>query len=207
MSCQLKTERSAGGPSSRVLRWTRVGVWVAWALLILVVLSSAIGENAVQPSMRIRLIQLALLPEGWAFFTRDPQEPTDVVYRRFDDGLMRLTFPNTSGRSLFGISRSARAFDVELTALLAPVLASSWSACDANPGLCASQNQVRPLEAINWSMTRFICDEVAVHRRPPVPWAWSQSRSRIHMASKILLLNVDCSREPSVERQTSKALS
>jgi sporulation delaying protein A len=181
-----------------VIRWAQVAVWTGWATLILFILSSAAGESPIEPAPSTRVIQLSLAPEGWAFFTRSPREPADVVYSEAGGRLTRLSFPNTSGRNLFGLSRSARAFDAELTALLAPVLTSTWRDCEGDPAGCASRLAPRPLELVNWSTTRYICGDVVVVRSAPVPWAWRRSRDRVHMDSKVLRLRVDCGQKRSV---------
>jgi len=186
---------------ARVLRWVTTGVWAGWALAIVVLLSSAAGESPVEPGLATRRIQLSLVPEGWAFFTRDPREPRAVVYQLAASRLIQLTFPNTSRRNLFGLSRAARAFDAELQALLTPVLASTWADCRGDPAVCVSASTSRPLELTNWSTTRYICGDVVVVRSAPIPWAWRRSRDRIHMDSKVLRLRADCGQKrPPVYR-------
>lgn len=185
--------------SARIVRWTRIGVWAFWGALLLLVLSSFASESAVRASPDTRAAQLSLLPQGWSFFTRDPREPKDLVYHVVAGDLVRLSYANTSLRNRLGASRSARAIDGELSSLLAPVLMSSWKECDGDPAPCVREIAAEPLRIVNHSTTRFICGEVAIVRSQPVPWAWSRSRDRIQMESRVLRLQVDCS-QPRAQR-------
>lgn len=175
--------------STWALRWIRIGVWSVWAALIAVVLASSAGVSPVKPPFSVRILQLAVVPEGWSFFTRDPREPKDVVYRRADGRLEQVTFANTSRASLLGVSRRARAVDGELMGLLAPVLASTWRDCR---GAACLARGGEPLRLTNWSTTRHICGDVVVLRSPPAPWAWR--RAEVAMPSQVLELHVDCGR-------------
>jgi antimicrobial peptide system SdpA family protein len=178
--------------NTRVLRLVRVATWSVWAAVTAFVLSGFADDSTISARRAARLVQGAIIPEGWSFFTRDPREPKDVVYRRARGGLSQVTFANTSARNAYGVSRAARAMDAELMGLLEPVLESTWRDCDGAPEACVAA--ARPLALTNWSETRFICGDVAVVRAPPVPWAWRRSRDRIHMPSRVLALKVDCSR-------------
>jgi antimicrobial peptide system SdpA family protein len=178
---------------TRAVRWTRIRFWSVWGVLIVSLTASTAGEGPLKPSSSIRLVQLSLLPQGWSFFTRDPREPTDVVYRMTGTGLEALTFANTSQRSLFGLSRRARVHDAELMALLAPVMQSTWKPCDVDPAGCGARYSGAPLEVANWAPTRMICGDIVVVRSRPVPWAWRRARDRLHMDSRLVRMRVDCS--------------
>ncbi|HEX6372101.1 MAG TPA: SdpA family antimicrobial peptide system protein [Longimicrobium sp.] len=175
--------------SSWTLRWIKAGVWTAWGALIVVVLTSSAGVSPVKPRFAVRVLQLAVVPEGWSFFTRDPREPKDVAYRRVGGRLEPVTFANTSRASLMGASRYARAVDGELAGLLAPVLASTWRDCRGEA--CAAPAG-EPLRLTNWSPTRRICGDVVVVRGAPVPWAWR--RADVSLPAQTLHLRVDCGR-------------
>jgi antimicrobial peptide system SdpA family protein len=183
---------SVPGPDARVVRWTRRLVWSAWGVLVLGILAAVPDHSPVKPSSAVRLVQLAVIPQGWSFFTRNPREPYDIVYRPEKGRLAPVTFANTSRRSGFGTSRAARAAHAEVMRLTAPVLGTSWEPCQEDPAHCAARYPRAPLPVTNWSTTRLVCGTVAVVRQPPVPWAWRESRARTHMDSKVVLLEVDC---------------
>jgi len=168
----------------------RILVWGGWLALIAFLAVSA-GHNPVHPPMAARIVQLSLMPEGWGFFTRNPREPARVAYAITARGLIKLTFANTSLRNLLGISRSARACDAELAALLVPILKPSWSKCTGDPEDFSNWVKLRSLTVKNWSGTQFIGGDILVIERPPIPWAWSSSHSRVFMPSRLVRLHVE----------------
>jgi antimicrobial peptide system SdpA family protein len=134
---------------------------------------------------------IAVFPQGWAFFTRDPREPVDEAYRP-GERLVPILYPNSSARNLFGFSRRARAQNVEMAALLLEVPASAWKECRAPLRRCLEVAPGCAVAVANVSVTRQICGPVVVERQPPVPWAWGRSTGRIHMPSKVVRLEVAC---------------
>ena len=178
--------------SPHQIRLMKVGIWAFWVLALIFVVTSAGRHNPLRPPSRVRVAQSALLPQGWGFFTRSPREPINVAYAVRDTHLAQISFPNTSTRNLLGLSRSARAMDVELATLLGPILRATWVECKTDPLAHSSWESLRPVKLRNWSRTRYLCGEILIVRTPPVPWAWSSSRERIHMPSALLRLNVEC---------------
>ena len=179
--------------NERILTVVKCVVWTFWGFVSILVLLSAASEGPVRIPRSAKLAQAVIFPEGWGFFTRSPREPSSIVYRIEAGRLTKLTFSNTSAHNLFGVSRSARAFDAELALVLAPVLAGTWKDCRGDPTDQHSWAPLRVLHLANWSRTRYICGEILVVQQAPVPWAWSSSRHRIRMPSKILRATVDCS--------------
>lgn len=170
-------------------------MWSVWIPILLFILSSAAGENPIQPTVQIHMVQLAFIPEGWSFFTRNARESWLIVYRREGAKLKALSFSNASRQNAFGLSRAARAFHSEVAGLLTPVLRSSWSEWQGDPAEYDPGGRRPSLELKNWSRTRYVCGDVIVVSAPPVPWAWSRSRTRLRMPSKVLKLKVDCGQQ------------
>jgi len=135
---------------------------------------------------------IAISPQGWAFFTRDPREPVDRLYRGTASGWAQATFTNSSARNLFGLSRAARALNVEMAALLAELPPDRWLECRSTLEACLREADSHGVTLHNRSLTRLACGALTVQRQPPVPWAWSRNAERIHMPSEVVRLNVRC---------------
>ena len=186
----VQMDSGPSGDYQTRLRAVRLCVWAVWSILLVCIFLSSVGDSPLRLPPKFRVLQLSLAPEGWAFFTRSPREPSTLVYRVVDGRLERLTFGNTSRRNLFGVSRSARAFDAEVGLLLTPVLSKTWQKCSGDPTRDECWRQKRPLKLINWSSTRYIDGEVVLISQAPVPWAWSSSQRPVYMPSKVLHLLV-----------------
>ena len=135
---------------------------------------------------------LALLPEGWKFFTRDPQEPQIKLYTLTGDGLGReLHFQNATASNDFGFSRRGRIFAIGLSSALGRVPAAAWAPCHQGPIECGKPlptvvielDKARPAE-------RYLPTnrDLIVYVAKPVPWAWSRSPHEVHMPGRVVHL-------------------
>ena len=167
-----------------------------WCAGVLLVLSSGPVDSPLRSSRALRRNMIAISPQGWAFFTRDPREPVARLYRAAGPEWSLASYTNSSARSLFGLSRRARALNVELAALLAEVPRDRWMACRSTLETCLREAAPSGVALSNRSTTRQVCGGFAVERQPPVPWAWSRSAERIHMPSEVVRLDVRCDDTP-----------
>lgn len=182
-----------GFDERRVLTVTRVALALLWAGVILWVTVGSVPDSPLRLPLRVTQNMIAVSPQGWAFFTRDPREPVDRLYRRQGDAWVRANYANTSPRNLFGVRRAARAVNVEMASLLAQAPDAAWTDCESSLADCLRGDGAPPVvEVDNPSALRSLCGRLAVERRPPVPWAWSGSERPIHMPGQVLLLDVDC---------------
>jgi antimicrobial peptide system SdpA family protein len=134
-------------------------------------------------------------PQGWRFFTRDPQEATTDVYIRSDDGAWKPLpiGPASSPSFLFGLDRTPRAQSIELGMLITSVDSDDYEACDSDPQTCLERVKPRVQLLQNQSPRPTMCGELGIVRQKPVPWAWARSAASLEMPSKIIRIRVKCS--------------
>lgn len=184
----------------RVLTATRVALVLLWSGVILWVTVGSVPDSPLRLPLRVTQGMIAVSPQGWAFFTRNPREPVDRLYRLRSGTWERANYANTSPRNLFGVRRAARAVNVEMAALVAQAPDDAWRDCEAPLEEClAADGGLPPVPVTNPSALRTLCGPLVVERRPPVPWAWSGSGRDIHMPGRVLRIDVDC---PSGEEVT-----
>lgn len=176
----------------RVLTFTKVALAVFWAGIILFVLKSSVPEHPLRSSRAVQRNLIAITPQGWSFFTRDPREAVDRVYRRIDGDWIHATVANSSARNFFGLKRDARALNVELASLLTEIPRKKWRGCRSSLTNCLEAKPVEAVSVENESLMQSLCGDILVERRPPVPWAWSKRTQRIRMPSRLIQLNVEC---------------
>ncbi|NMO13575.1 SdpA family antimicrobial peptide system protein [Pyxidicoccus fallax] len=132
-------------------------------------------------------------PEGWSFFTRNPQEPDIRLYSRGVDGTWMpsgLT-PNSSPANLFGLRRGGRAQGMESALLLEHVAKESWQACEGAPLSCLERMEALP-PVHNPTPGPTLCGHVGFVSQKPVPWAWSRATRPVVMPSNVLVMEVSC---------------
>lgn len=172
----------------------RSALAAAWLLVIGVVLTATVAASPLRPPFPVRMNLLTVAPEGWAFFTRNPREPVVVVHSRTGDGTWgRIETANFQADNLFGLRRASRLLTTEVSGLLRDVPPGDWIPCRAAVAECLAESPPTVHTAERSSpLLPALCGPLAVQVRERVPWAWSRSRERVRMPSKLARVDVRC---------------
>lgn len=166
-------------------------VILGWSALAILELRAFMPDNPLRVTKRVGDNLMLIAPQGWIFFTRDPREAVDRVYRRTNPCCEILTLPNNHISYLFGLKRDGRAFAVEMGPLLKRIPGKAWRECRGELASCVAGLQKPSRTAPNSSASRFACGEIIVQRQRPIPWAWSSNRN-LRAPYSIANLNVSC---------------
>jgi antimicrobial peptide system SdpA family protein len=154
---------------------------------------ASVGHTGLELPGQDRQVIGRLSPQGWAFFTKDPQDELLRVMERVD-GRWQVSDEEPSGSpvNLFGFRRHVRARGVEV-GLFTQALghAQMWHECKGEPESCADSLPVAAVVA-NPSPSPFYCGELVVFRQKPVPWAWSKAPKPVVMPSFLARIEVQC---------------
>lgn len=164
-----------------------------WGILFVYVALPSLPYNPIRPP-RADLVKLhSIVPQGWAFFTRDPREARNLAFRRAGEGwVSALWAPHARPANAFGLNRASRAQGVELGLLLSEVSSPGlWVGCEAQPQDCLERAQIAA-RVRNISPKPTLCGTIGLARQPPIPWAWLSARERIVMPSQVVKLEVAC---------------
>ncbi|MFK7810326.1 MAG: SdpA family antimicrobial peptide system protein [Saprospiraceae bacterium] len=161
-----------------------------------VILSQVIITNMPYNPLRQGTVETsvaALLPQGWAFFTRSPREPQIYLYHEVDGQIVKKSYPNASLESAFGFNRKVRSKGIELGHLYERSQKLEWTECDGDVNICNDNwTATEAQDIINPAHTPSICGELYIVEKVIIPWAWASSKKEIHMPSKIIKLNAVC---------------
>ncbi len=131
-----------------------------------------------------------LLPQGWAFFTANPQSVYPQPYERSGDGTWVDKVSSLAAPSaLFGLNRSLRALSAESSLLLRSVPARSWRTCTDQPARCLLTAPVAA-RVVNTSPLEDLCGDVGFARQQALPWAWRNTGTV--MPSLVVRVEVSC---------------
>lgn len=187
---------------ARIWRGQKVFVWFVltdvalvlfWSAAILFVILGALPESAISTSYRFRRALVVAMPEGYGFFTRDPQETRVLIYAV--DGNGNASPANESdyrGLGWSGVSRKSSVRAMEVKTALALIKPDAWVSCDKELGRCLQDRSLSSIPVKPEMTARTLCGRIVLRRQKPVPWAWSKSNSRIHMPSSIALVDFQC---------------
>jgi antimicrobial peptide system SdpA family protein len=189
---------------SRIRLVTRIGLVFVWAFSLGHVIR-ALNDNPMRISQKTTMNLMMVLPEGWAFFTKNPREPNHYMFARQGQGWTRIGTTNSDASNLFGIRRTSRLKDVEMAMMLTRVPADSWQPVRARVGEPAREIPGAPVPVQNRALRPSLCGEYLVQHMPPVPWAWSTRRKEIAMRSRAVRLVVSCGEKAPPQPAAARA--
>jgi antimicrobial peptide system SdpA family protein len=167
-------------------------VVLSWTGIALAAILPVLPFSPVTTRVRAPAVVRAVLPEGWAFFTRDAREARMFVRAWRGGAWVPLTrAPHGEPRNRFGFDRTSRAQGVEAGLLLARVPSGAWRACRGTDAACATAAGAA-LSLRNTSPSPTLCGDIMVVMRPPVPWAWSRLMEETGMRAHALRVRVTC---------------
>ncbi|WDZ86561.1 SdpA family antimicrobial peptide system protein [Micromonospora cathayae] len=184
---------------NRVVVPRRPVLWIGLlvALVALFDLQTFLPGNAVSlPGQRQAAPVLrALLPQGWAFFTKSPRSPDLVVHAVRPDGQLDdvTTGSYAEPRYAFGLDRSARAQATELALLVSGLPGSAWRSCRQPTEACLAEAVPTPAAPVrNSDDTPSLCGPVVLARTEPVPWAYRDLVAGEVRFTHVVRLEVSC---------------
>lgn len=124
-----------------------------------------------------RTVVVTLFPQGWAFFTRDPDSESIVAYTVHGDTLTSAMFtPQTRASNWSGLSRTQRAQGPELAFAAAASGNEAGSDCEGLLSDCAPVYlRLPPVQYSNTSPTPTVCGDIVLVRQQVPPWSFRSS--------------------------------
>ncbi|MBK6923187.1 MAG: SdpA family antimicrobial peptide system protein [Deltaproteobacteria bacterium] len=178
------------GPRVRSLGLLAVGLACAWSAIAFYALRTALPHSPLELPGERAIDMRRVLPQGWGFFTRDPQEPWRTTYVRDAGGWRPATDRQMSASQWWGAKRLARRVGAE-SAYLTEELWAIWSTpCEGSPLACLDAIEVaEELEAP--FPGAMLCGEIAMVEQAPVPFAWREL-GVVEMPSLVMKVRVKC---------------
>ena len=185
-------EATTSARANRAARIVDCCAFVFWAALVGVAMLGALPEDAFGSSTYSREIVRTLLPEGWAFFTRNPRESTYHLYEETPGGqLTSADSADARAKGLWGLERKSRLRSIAVAQLASRVPKEAWKECRSTLRQCRQEQDVEPEIALKMNVPT-ICGHVVLEEREPVPWAWRRSFFRVHMPSRTARAHIPC---------------
>jgi antimicrobial peptide system SdpA family protein len=148
---------------------------IFFAILVtvpVVALSVAISGTTIELNHSVKNVVKAVFPQGWGFFTKDPQEKSVDIYLDSGEGRVRISTPNQSASNYWGFSRKSRMIGMEVSTVLSLV-------GQRQPSWCVIKDAKRHLAAggSSWVLKSpklhyLTPGNYVLVRRSITPWAW-----------------------------------
>jgi antimicrobial peptide system SdpA family protein len=173
----------------------RLGTWalvliLAWSTLLIYVVGSRLSINPVRPWRQDVVRIRRLVPQGWAFFTRDPQASRMFPFGRQRRWRSVSLGPHALPSNIFGLSMRHRAQRFEMAILVRQIPQEAWRPCDESPVACLES---APKVAVRNTFPRkTLCGDVGLVRQKPLPWSRHASSQTVIMPSTVARLEAAC---------------
>lgn len=165
------------------------------ALALLTTVAAAFPANVLKPSNSTLLTVVSkVAPQGWAFFTKDPQDVELVAYQLTSNELTSLqSTPQSRVENAWGITRAQRAQGPEIAALSN---ALTWVECVPGELPEACVDSAAPFEPIMSPVPHpSLCGEIIIVQEKPVAWSFREFVDGTHTAERIAYAFVECDGE------------
>lgn len=169
-----------------------VGIIIFWSILITGLFIVNMPHNPLSASMNISANMGSVLPEGWAFFTRNPREDKHWMYQKSEEGYQQVIRPISSPQNYFGFSRKGRAVGTELGAIMQKVQHETMYFCEDKIDACYNWDTIPSIKVLNSAYAPAFCGVYLLAQKPLVPWAWSSAPEPIQMDAQVLKIDLLC---------------
>jgi antimicrobial peptide system SdpA family protein len=137
-----------------------------------------------------------LIPQGWAFFTRNPREAQVIIYKNEGGRLLELPHKHSNLSNIMGLNRRASVIVSEMQSIKNKIPDSvfkntKWNFQEGKFGQLP--NSAYP--AINNFANPILCGEYILVLQEVVPWAWSKNSKHIEMPAKVARIHIKCNEE------------
>ena len=133
----------------------------------------------------------ALLPEGWAFFTRNPREEQISVYNvNKDKSIEPISIKNMEIKNLFGLDRTSRYTLDKMGTVIGQLPDGYWKTIT---NLDSLNFYIDSLSVFSVEISRpSLCGKYLIEKRPIMPWSYYSSTKNVVLPSKYVTIKFDC---------------
>ena len=161
-------------------------------LVFLLVVS--IPESTINISKTSKVNLANILPQGWAFFTRNPQEENVYIYnyeKIKHNEIEQLILHTGSIFNLFGFNRKSRLQSQDLGYIVANLPDTAWTTIkgdfNSNLGTILGVKVFQISTAFKYP---YFQGYFLLQKKYPIPWAWYRNFDNRNQVSKIAIINV-----------------
>lgn len=179
----------------KLVRAVDVALGLCWTVAAFCVLVGSLPQSALATTYKMRQLTIALVPEGYGFFTRSPLEARLTIYRMDGKTLTPASQADYRGMFLAGISRKSTIRGIEIGRAVGKIGADAWVECRGPIEECAAKIDKPPVQLDLGMRVRTLCGRYLMREQKPVPWAWAGSSRPIHMPSRFAIVSFVCPAE------------
>jgi len=164
-----------------------------WLFILFFLLIASISESIINVSRISKIRSTVFMPEGWAFFTKNPREENFVLYKKEGHGWDLKTIQAGSYKNIFGLNRKIRIANQELGMLLSNYTNPQWVDLKGrmnDPSNTVLLDTLSARDVVDHSHYPIFTGEYILQKVYNVPWVWYSSNPDLVMDSKISKIHI-----------------
>jgi antimicrobial peptide system SdpA family protein len=162
--------------------------------IIISITNNTIGFNPLTEKLEAKKIVFSFLPQGWAFFTRNPREGQAILYSIKKKSIFNTDFQHNNYNFCFGLNRGCNKIYTELSFINSDIPDSLFSKISWNyQSLLKQKINIRNLKVFNTTSPlkqSSLNGEYLLIIQKPIPWAWSKNINSIKMPAQAIIINI-----------------
>jgi antimicrobial peptide system SdpA family protein len=166
-----------------------VSIWTILSILIV-----TLKNNPIEIASDMDYQVFKFVPQGWAFFTRNPREAQIIIYQiKNNNGLIAYPQKHSSYHNIFGLYRKSSKILTELQSIKIKIPDTLYTNSEWN--YQTEEYSLLPKEIYSYDneiSEPFLCGEFLIVFQKSIPWAWSKSIKNIKMPSKMVRIKINC---------------
>ncbi|MCZ8497363.1 SdpA family antimicrobial peptide system protein [Priestia megaterium] len=164
-----------------------------WFIVIFYSIVASLPTSAIDLDLENKTLLKTIVPQGWGFYSKDPRGEMSNVYN-LDTKKQAVQWPNNRISNVFGLNRYGRGQGTEMGLLTTQVPTDKWTICDKESLDCLLDIK-KSIPIVNSTPKPTICGNIGVTQEKPKPWAWSKYKNEVNLTSKVVRMNVECSKK------------
>ena len=168
-------------------------VFIFFDLLVIgYLMVGSLPESTIRFSKISKVRAASIFPEGWAFFTKNPQDDDYLIYSfqgNKNEQFPCLISPNSSLENLFGINRKSRLKSQEIGSAIPYVNDTAWTSIKGNLEMNSAVINGMPIITIPIkSNYPYFKEKYILQKIAPIPWSWFNDFNQKFRTSKIVVI-------------------
>ncbi|ETT84686.1 SdpA family antimicrobial peptide system protein [Bacillus mycoides] len=163
-----------------------------WIFIIFYSIVAALPTSAISLDLEKRTFIRSVYPQGWGFYSKDPRTDMFNVYN-VKEKKQAVQWPNNRIANGFGLVRYGRGQGTEMGMISALVPEDKWSVCKKDELQCLVESKEK-VHVKNTTPNPTLCGDLGLTATKPKPWAWAKYGDKITTTSKIVRVEVTCSK-------------
>lgn len=160
-----------------------------WIILGFYILLSSLKESIIFSKYESKII-FNILPQGWAFFTRDPSEAFVEIYEIKNNHIVLFKKQYDFSNSYLGFSRTQRVKVYEIANIIETIPKVKWSIKVNNPIINHINDSIYICNVQKFKFKYFINGEYLFCIKNPIPWAWSNKSQENYVPYQVLRVRI-----------------